>query len=220
MLLEDTHIVKWLGQRACLKTWLHGCGDGTRRHDSLLDARCKVVRVVQAMLTTSIYIRLLALRNRKGTATQFKTEFQLATGQRVSTQTVRNRLQNDTMNARRPATGPILTRAHRIQRLEFRDNHLNWEMRDCQSVLFTNESRFHMTSCDRRVRVWRRPGERYTYCNILEHDAVSDRREGHTHYQQTFLGQFDFSGVAIGSSTDTMVWIMQSSTFIINAENM
>jgi len=94
------------------------------------------------------YLRLLALRNRRGTATRFQTEFQLATGQRVSTPTIRNRLHNDTMNARRPATGPILTRAHRIQRLEFTENHPNWEMRDWESVLFTNESRFHLSSCD------------------------------------------------------------------------
>jgi len=33
------------------------------------------------------------------------------------------------MNARRPATCWILIRAHRIQRLEFTENHLNWEMR-------------------------------------------------------------------------------------------
>ena len=116
------------------------------------------------------YIRLLALRNRRGTATGFQAEFQLATGQRISTQTIRNRLHNDTLNARRPATGPILTRAHRIQRLEFAENHLNWEMRDWESVLFTNESRFHLSSCDRRVRVWRRPGERYADCNIMEYD--------------------------------------------------
>ena len=64
-----------------------------------------------------LYIWLLALRNRRGTATQFKTEFQLATGQRVSTQTIRNRLQNATMNARRA----ILTRVHRIQRIELRE---------------------------------------------------------------------------------------------------
>jgi len=99
------------------------------------------------------YIRLLALRNRRGTATRFQTELQLATGQRVSTQTIRNRLHNDTMNARRPATSPILTRAHRIQRLDFTKNLLNLEMRDWESVLFTNESRFHWSSCDRRIRV-------------------------------------------------------------------
>jgi len=70
------------------------------------------------------YIRLLASCNRRCTATRFQTEFQLATGQQVSTQTIRNRLHNDTMNARRPATGPIWTRAQSIQILDFTENHL------------------------------------------------------------------------------------------------
>ena len=104
---------------------------------------------------------MLAFRNRRGTAKQFQTEFQLATGQRVSTKTIRNRPYNDTINARRPATGLILTRAHRIQRFEFTEKHLNWEMRDWEPVLFTNESRVHVSSYHRRVCVWRRPGEQY-----------------------------------------------------------
>ena len=66
--------------------------------------------------------------------------------------------------------GPILTHAHRIQIFEFTENYLNWEMRDWEYVLFTNESRFHLSSCDRRIRVWRRPGERYADCNIKEHN--------------------------------------------------
>jgi len=88
----------------------------------------------------------------------------------VSTQTILNILYNDTMNAISQATGPILTRAYRIQRLEFTENHLNWKMCDWESVLFTHESRFHLLSCDRRVRVWRRPGEWYADCNMMEHD--------------------------------------------------
>ena len=32
------------------------------------------------------------------------------------------------------------------------------------------ESRFHLSACDRRVQVWRRPGERYEDCNIVETD--------------------------------------------------
>lgn len=116
------------------------------------------------------YIRLMALRNRRGTATRLQIQFQLTTGQRVSTQTIRNRLHNDTMNARRPATGPVLTRAHRIRRREFSEDHLNWGLRDWEPVLFTDESRFHLSSCDRRTRVWRRPGERYADFNIMEWD--------------------------------------------------
>ena len=41
-------------------------------------------------------------------------------------------------------------------------------------VLFTNEPRFHVSTCGRRVRVWRNAGERYTDCNVLE----CDRFEG------------------------------------------
>ncbi|KAI3361912.1 hypothetical protein L3Q82_012182, partial [Scortum barcoo] len=37
-------------------------------------------------------------------------------------------------------------------------------------VLFTDESRFTLSTCDRRDRVWRRRGERSAACNILQHD--------------------------------------------------
>jgi hypothetical protein len=36
-----------------------------------------------------------------------------------------------------------------------------------QTILFTDESRFCLYSDDRRVRVYRRPGERYAQCNIV-----------------------------------------------------
>ncbi|KAI3352369.1 hypothetical protein L3Q82_005335 [Scortum barcoo] len=37
-------------------------------------------------------------------------------------------------------------------------------------VLFTDDSRFTLSTCDRRDRVWRRRGERSAACNILQHD--------------------------------------------------
>ena len=36
--------------------------------------------------------------------------------------------------------------------------------------LFTDESRFTLSTCDRRERVWRSQGERYAACNIVQHD--------------------------------------------------
>ncbi|KAJ8375922.1 hypothetical protein SKAU_G00065020 [Synaphobranchus kaupii] len=33
-----------------------------------------------------------------------------------------------------------------------------------------DESRFTLSTCDRRERVWRRRGERYAACNIIQHD--------------------------------------------------
>ena len=44
---------------------------------------------------------------------------------------------------------------------------------DCKTgahVCFTDESRFHLSTSNRRVLVWRRPGERYEDCNITETD--------------------------------------------------
>ena len=84
------------------------------------------------------YVRTLALRNRQSTATRIQSEFQIATGRRLSDQTIRNRLHEDGMNARRPAIGPILTPDHRMRRLEFAQEHRDWRMCEWESVLFTD----------------------------------------------------------------------------------
>ena len=47
---------------------------------------------------------------------------------------------------------------------------MGWRARDWTPVLFTDESRYHISTCDRRVRVWRQPGELYAQCNIVQHD--------------------------------------------------
>ena len=99
-----------------------------------------------------------------------RNDFQLATGVRVSNQTVRSRLHGDSLHARRPATGPILTVAHRTDRRFFAQNHIGWRLDQLDTVLFTDESRFHVCTCDMRIRVWRRVGERYVDCNIVVHD--------------------------------------------------
>ncbi|KAI3363947.1 hypothetical protein L3Q82_001564 [Scortum barcoo] len=56
-------------------------------------------------------------------------------------------------------------------RLAFAREHQDWQIRHCwRPVLFTDESRFTLSTCDRRDRVWRRRGERSAACNILQHD--------------------------------------------------
>ena len=105
------------------------------------------------------YLPTLALRNHQSTARALRNDFQLATGVHLSNQTIRNRLHNDTLQARRPTTGRVLTVAHLRNRLNFAQNHVGWQLAQWRTVLFTDESRFHVSTCDRRVRVWRRPGE-------------------------------------------------------------
>ncbi|GFV77665.1 transposable element Tcb2 transposase [Trichonephila clavipes] len=47
-----------------------------------------------------------------------------------------------------------------------------WNVTDWQNVVFRDESRFVLGTDDNRVRVWRRPGERYNSSHtVLRHTA-------------------------------------------------
>jgi hypothetical protein len=98
----------------------------------------------------------------------FKNDLQLATGTTVSTDTIRRRLSEAELKPYRPATVPVLTAAHRRARLQFVHRHADWQIEDWRHVLFTDKSRFCLSTNDRRRRVWRRPGERFVQCAIQE----------------------------------------------------
>lgn len=104
------------------------------------------------------------------TARALQNDLQQATGVNVSDQTIRNRLHEGGLRAPRPVVGPVLTAQHRRARLAFAIDHQNWQLRHWRPVLFTDESRFNLSTCDRRERVWRCRGERYAACNIIQHD--------------------------------------------------
>ncbi|KAL7863205.1 hypothetical protein SRHO_G00121890 [Serrasalmus rhombeus] len=72
-------------------------------------------------------------------------------------------LQNDLQQA---TNACVCTNGH----LAFAREHQDWQIRHWRPVLFTDESRFTLSTCDKRHRVWRHRGERSTTCNILQHD--------------------------------------------------
>ncbi|KAI4889890.1 hypothetical protein NFI96_023914 [Prochilodus magdalenae] len=74
------------------------------------------------------------------------------------------------MRARRPQMAVVLTAQHRAGRLAFARKHQDWQILHWRPVLFTDESRFTLSTCDRRDRVGRCRGERSAACNILQHD--------------------------------------------------
>ncbi len=62
--------------------------------------------------------------------------------QRISAQTVRNRLREAHLHARHPHRGLDLTAVRRRNRLEWANAHIRWRLALWRGVLFTDESRF------------------------------------------------------------------------------
>lgn len=113
------------------------------------------------------FILMHTLRNRFSTAAETSRRLRAARGVEVSAETVRRRLQEMTLRARRPARRATLTAAHRRARLSFAREHRHWTVDDWRNVLFTDESRYALFNPDGRLRVYRRPGERYAPCTTL-----------------------------------------------------
>jgi len=123
--------------------------------------------------TTQAQDRFIVVQDRRHrfmNATALQNELQNASGVRVSTQTIRNRLHSVGMRARRPAIRIPLMRNHIQARLQWAQDHITWSLNDWTPVLFTDESRFCVDFTDRRARVWRITNERFAPVCIANHD--------------------------------------------------
>ncbi|GFT09629.1 transposable element Tcb2 transposase [Trichonephila clavipes] len=116
------------------------------------------------------YIVLSAKRNRRTTAQQVANQFLAASGKQISRKTVARRLRGGGLYARRPVVCVPLTRQHRIARLQWCREHHNWTEQDWACVLFSDESRFSLSSDCKRQLIWRESGTAYRPENIQEKD--------------------------------------------------
>ena len=74
--------------------------------------------------------------------------------QRISAQTVRNRLREAHLYARCPHWGLDLTAVRRLYGLEWANAHIRWRLALCGGVPFTDKPWFSLYRADGRQRVW------------------------------------------------------------------
>ena len=92
----------------------------------------------------------------------------------VSTRTISRRLVERGLQSRRPQRRLPLTSQHRLQRLEWCRTRATW-MAEWQTVVFSDESRFCLSSDSHRIRVWRRRGERSNPAVTVERPTARQR---------------------------------------------
>ncbi|GFS61214.1 transposable element Tc3 transposase [Trichonephila clavipes] len=153
------------------------------------------------------YIVLQARRNRRHTAGEIARHTTQATGQPsialyrgqktarpISRFTVARRLHGEGLFARRPVRCVPLTPAHRRRRSLWCREHRNWRDNEWGRVLFTDESRFSLSSDSHRILIWRERGSRNHPSNIIERDRYGGR------------GVLVWGGIMLGSRTDLHIF--------------
>ncbi len=140
------------------------------------------------------FLALSARRQRFVTARTLQTQLFAATGTHISDQTVRNRLHQDGLAARRPLARIPLTPRHRNARLQWAQRYRHWTHQQWRNVMFSDESRFCLDVNDGRQRVWRRRGERYADCTVSQHDRYGGG------------SVMVWAGIWVGGRTDLVVF--------------
>jgi len=125
-------------------------------------------------VTTARQNRLMVrqhLRNRFTRATETARQT-VGTHQRpISADTVCHRLLASNLRCYRPAREPVLTPRHRQERLQWALQRQNWRNQQWRNVIFSDESRYCISTADGRTRLWRRRGERYNDNCMMERNA-------------------------------------------------
>ena len=118
------------------------------------------------------YIVVSHMRNRRLTSVECALNIRGNHGRPINSKTVRNRLRELGIRARRPYVGPNLTPARHQRRMNWVAIHGpgRFPMRQWRQVFFTDESRFCLFRSDGRQRVYRRRGERFADGCVVERD--------------------------------------------------
>ncbi|GFT62837.1 transposable element Tcb1 transposase [Trichonephila clavipes] len=108
---------------------------------------------------------------------------------RVSARTIRRRLQQSGLSARRPLLGLPLTQNHRRLRHQRCDERRMWAA-EWNEIVFTDESRICLQHHDGRIRVWRHRGERMlNSCVMHRHTGPAPVRIADTLNSQRYISE-------------------------------
>ena len=116
------------------------------------------------------YIVVSHMRNRRLTAVECALNIRGIHGRPINSKTVKNRLRELGIRARRPYVGPQLTPAPRQRCMAWIAAYAprRFPLRQRRQVFFTDESRFSLYRSDGRERVYRRNGERFADACVVE----------------------------------------------------
>ncbi|GFU94374.1 transposable element Tc1 transposase [Trichonephila clavipes] len=140
------------------------------------------------------YIVLQARRNRRQTAREIARHTTQVTGRPISRFTVARRLHSGGLFARRRVRCVPLAPADRRRGSLWCREHWNWRDNEWGQVLFTDESRFSLSSDSHRILIWREWGSRNHPSNIIKRDKYGGR------------GVLVLGGIILGSRTDLHIF--------------
>ncbi|GFW09796.1 transposable element Tcb2 transposase [Trichonephila clavipes] len=121
------------------------------------------------------YLVISARRHKGSTARALDSALTVATGIRISRKTVYRRLNHAGLYARRPEVCIPLTSAHKRARLNWSLKHQHWSVGEWANVMFSDESRFSLSSDSRGVTIWRERGTRFEPRNIKKRHHFPSR---------------------------------------------
>ncbi|GFX78830.1 transposable element Tcb2 transposase [Trichonephila clavipes] len=139
-------------------------------------------------------VQIMARRNRRQTAGEIARPTTQVTGRPISRFIVARRLHGGGLFARHPVRCVPLTPAHRRRRSLWCREHRNWRDNKWGRVLFTDESRFSLSSDSHCILIWRERESRNYPSNIIERDRYGGR------------GVFVWGSIMLGSRTDLHIF--------------
>ncbi|GFW63415.1 HTH_Tnp_Tc3_2 domain-containing protein [Trichonephila clavipes] len=145
------------GSSTSLTALFHGCGSHLKLLECVVDGTREVVLEVRRLQKTDIS----SYQQKGTTAQQVANQFLAASGKQICRKTVARRLRGGGLYARRSVVCVLLTIQHRTARLQWCREHHNWTEQDWACVLFSDESRFSLSSDCRRQLIWRESGTAY-----------------------------------------------------------